>query len=157
MRRLRRDSQSCSGRPRGTVRANYVGLPSMAGRGAGEGRRKPPGKGVRLSAPGSTVPLPKIAAKRSAGRRRALVSSRVPQVHRRHRRRATQSATALLPTRCGCAVHHSPASCSALLSGSCLIHTRRNRATIGDFGFMGPERRCSGGVMLTQRFVKWTK
>ena len=37
VRRLRRDSQSCSGRPRVTVRANYVGLPSMAGRGTDEG------------------------------------------------------------------------------------------------------------------------
>src|SRR5215217_6980835 len=36
-RRLRRDSQSRSGRPRVTVRANYVGLPSMAGRGAEKG------------------------------------------------------------------------------------------------------------------------
>jgi hypothetical protein len=37
VRRLRRDSQSRSGRPRVTVRANYVGLPSMAGRGTDEG------------------------------------------------------------------------------------------------------------------------
>ena len=33
MRRLRMVSQAISGRPRVTVRANYVGLPSMAGRG----------------------------------------------------------------------------------------------------------------------------
>src|SRR5258708_205547 len=31
-----------SGRPRVAVRSNYVGLPSMAGRGVDEGRRKPP-------------------------------------------------------------------------------------------------------------------
>jgi hypothetical protein len=35
-RRLRRDTQSRPGRPRVTVRANYVGLPSMAGRGTDE-------------------------------------------------------------------------------------------------------------------------
>src|SRR5258708_10086960 len=36
-----------SGTPRVAVRSNYVGLPSMAGRGVDEGRRKPPGCGVR--------------------------------------------------------------------------------------------------------------
>ena len=42
VRRLRMVSQTISGRPRVTVRANYVGLPSMAGRGtdeSGESRR----------------------------------------------------------------------------------------------------------------------
>jgi hypothetical protein len=37
VRRLRRDSQPRPGRPRVIVRANYVGLPSMAGRGTDEG------------------------------------------------------------------------------------------------------------------------
>src|SRR5476649_591560 len=34
-----------SGTPRGTVRSNYVGLPSMAGRGPDERGRKPAGSG----------------------------------------------------------------------------------------------------------------
>jgi hypothetical protein len=52
-----------SGRPRVTVRANYVGLPSMAGRGTDEGgeSRRIKGKAPCL-VPGSTVPRPKIAA-----------------------------------------------------------------------------------------------
>jgi len=37
VRRLRDASQASSGTPRVTVRANYVGLPSMAGRGAAKG------------------------------------------------------------------------------------------------------------------------
>ena len=45
VRRLRRDSQSRSGRPRVTVRANYVGLPSMAGRGTDKGGESRPIKG----------------------------------------------------------------------------------------------------------------
>ena len=63
VRRLRRDSQSRPGRPRVIVRANYVGLPSMAGRGtdeSGESRRISGRKPCPV--PGSTVPKPKIAA-----------------------------------------------------------------------------------------------
>jgi hypothetical protein len=63
VRRLRRDSQSCPGRPRVIVRANYVGLPSMAGRGtdeSGESRRISGRKPCPV--PGSTIPRPKIAA-----------------------------------------------------------------------------------------------
>jgi hypothetical protein len=88
MRRLRRDSQSRSGRPRVTVRANYVGLPSMAGRGTdergescGDHGRKP------CPDPGSTVPRPKIAA-RGAPRGDAPRSGfRKPAVWRARRRR----------------------------------------------------------------------
>src|SRR6185312_10834170 len=37
-------SQLPPGRPWGPVRTHYEGLPSMAGRGGDDGRRKPPGK-----------------------------------------------------------------------------------------------------------------
>jgi large subunit ribosomal protein L36 len=65
MRRLRMVSQAVSGRPRVTVRANYVGLPSMAGRGTDEGGESRPikGSGAPCPVPGSTVPRPKIAAR----------------------------------------------------------------------------------------------
>ena len=46
MRRLRAKVRNLpSGTPWATVRSNYVGLPSMAGRGPDERRRKPPGSG----------------------------------------------------------------------------------------------------------------
>ena len=46
MRRLRAKVRDLpSGTPWATVRSNYVGLPSMAGRGPDERRRKPPGSG----------------------------------------------------------------------------------------------------------------
>ena len=62
MRRLRHDSQSCSGRPRVTVRAYYEGLPSMAGRGTDEGGESRRIRVKTCRVPGSTVPRPKIAA-----------------------------------------------------------------------------------------------
>jgi hypothetical protein len=60
------------GSPRGPVRRHYDRLPSMAGRGGDEGRRKPPGSGQAksplLSPPGSTGPrCSKIAAARAPG------------------------------------------------------------------------------------------
>ena len=69
-----------SGRPRVTVRPNYVGLPSMAGRGPDERGRKP--CGIRRtgppSGPGSTVPKPKIAAVERRKATRLGVSARPP-------------------------------------------------------------------------------
>jgi hypothetical protein len=46
-----------------TVRANYVGLPLMAGRGAEQGGESRRGRVQTLSAPGSTAPRPKNAAR----------------------------------------------------------------------------------------------
>ena len=73
VRRLRMVSQAISGRPRFTVRSYYEGLPSVAGRGADERKRKPAGSGSHKlpSAPGRTVPKPKIAA---VERRKACAS-----------------------------------------------------------------------------------
>jgi hypothetical protein len=84
VRRLRRDSQSCSGRPRVTVRANYVGLPSMAGRGTDEGGESRPIKGE-----GALVQSPEVR-------------SRGPKSSRVERREATRRAAGLanpLPVR----------------------------------------------------------
>lgn len=72
------------GRPRVTVRPHYEGLPSMAGRGPGEGRRKRPGSGRRetpLPGPGSTVPRTETAARWRAARRG--VSAETPGVAKR--------------------------------------------------------------------------
>ncbi len=64
--RARGYAPRASGRPRVAVRSNYVGLPSMAGRGADEGGRKPAGSGRAKSRPGRrpevTAPGTEIAA-----------------------------------------------------------------------------------------------
>ena len=64
MRRLRDASHASSGRPRVTVRANYVGLPSMAGRGAEHGGESRPGLRAQARNPRPEVRSrrPKIAA-----------------------------------------------------------------------------------------------
>ena len=94
-----------SGTPRATVRSNYVGLPSMAGRGPDERRRKLPGSGgpkraVRARKHGPEAPnrhsddrakglarrlcLPVAAG---AGARLAVVADRQPAARRGDRRR----------------------------------------------------------------------
>ena len=73
VRRLRRDSQSRSGWARVTVRANYVGLPSMAGRGTDEGgeSRRIMGEEA-LSSPRKYGPEAQNRRQWSAGRRGIL-------------------------------------------------------------------------------------
>jgi hypothetical protein len=69
-----------------TVRSNYVGLPSMAGRGAAKGgesrpgaiERKRPMGDIARSVPGSTVPRPKIAARGAPRGERRAAGSRTP-------------------------------------------------------------------------------
>ena len=90
MRRLRRGLQPRSGRPRVTVRANYVGLPSMAGRGAehgGESRRvcgrKPAIRARKYGPEGSKSPR---VERREATRRAAGLANLLHV--RAHRRQA---------------------------------------------------------------------
>jgi hypothetical protein len=80
VRRLRRDSQSRSGRPRVTVRANYVGLPSMAGRGMDEGgeSRRIRGEGA-LSSPRKYGPEAQNRRQWSAERRGILSGMSTPE------------------------------------------------------------------------------
>jgi hypothetical protein len=65
-----------SGTPRVTVRSNYVGPPSMAGRGTDERRRKPPGSGKSPPFPEDTVPRCKVAASERQGARVSLAGRR---------------------------------------------------------------------------------
>ena len=60
------------GRPWPAVRRHYDRLPSMAGRGGDEGRRKLPGSGIRLG------------SRRSPEARRQGQKSRVWRAERRH-------------------------------------------------------------------------
>ena len=80
MRRLRRDLQPRSGKPRVAVRANYVGLPSMAGRGTDERGESCGIVGEEaLSGPRKYGPEAQNRRAWSAERRRAL--QRVSQAH----------------------------------------------------------------------------
>jgi hypothetical protein len=65
-----------SGTPRVTVRSNYVGPPSMAGRGTDERGRKPPGSGKSPPFPEDTVPRCKVAASERQGARVSLAGRR---------------------------------------------------------------------------------
>ena len=81
VRRLRRGSQPRPGRLRVTVRANYVGLPSMAGRGTDEGgeSRRIMGLGA-LSRPRKYGPEVKNRRQWSAGRRDGPIARPMPRL-----------------------------------------------------------------------------
>jgi hypothetical protein len=136
MRRLRRDSQPRS--------SNYVGLPRMAGRGAEEGRRKPPGSGI-ARAPGSAVPTPKIAARgapRGNAPRSGSRKSSLPGVA--HRRQACTVSQAQLRGMIDRAFRRSAPSHEL---GQYYRRTRRLRKTRAEMlGFLpSPRVRGEGG------------
>src|SRR6476660_5213779 len=81
-RRPRGGSHPPAGRPWGPVRTHYEGLPSMAGRGGDEGRRKPPGEATGEE-PGVSISARKHGSRdtnrRKLERRMASASKDVPR------------------------------------------------------------------------------